>query len=128
MITEGLLERVEPDSAGAEQALNEATLHASSADLISGSDPHGAFQLAYDAARKSVGANLRRAGLRVRKGEGGHQITAAYASAAIDRELGERLERMRRRRNRSEYGSEYFSADEVSDAVELARRLIDAVG
>ena len=126
MVEAGSLERVAPDVDGAALALEEATRHASSAEQIATSDPNGAYQLAYDAARKAVMAKLRQQGLRVRKGEGGHALTADFARVAIDEELGKRLESMRRRRNRSEYGSAYFSADEVGEAIEVARGLIAA--
>ena len=128
LLNDRVLERVEPDEEGAAQALDEATKHASSAELISPTDPNGAFQLAYDGARKAVTASLRREGLRVRKGEGSHQVTAQYAAMAIDAKLGERLERARRRRNRSEYGSAFFTEADVLDLVELVRALVDAVG
>jgi len=95
--------------------------------MIAGSDSSGAYQLAYDGARKAVVSSLRRTGLRVRKGEGAHAITAAYASVAIDEELGDRFESARRRRNRSEYGSAYFDEAAVADVIDLAASLIAAV-
>ena len=96
LIDEEKLERVEADPHGAQQALEEATKHARSAELVAATDPNGAFQLAYDGARKAVIAQLRRDGFRVRRGEGNHAVTAEFAVAAIDEALGERLERMRR--------------------------------
>jgi HEPN domain len=127
MLARGELERVEPDEQAALATLAEARLHVRSAALIAGSDPNGGYQLAYDGARKAVAAHLRREGLRVRKGEGGHALTAAYASHVLGDELGRRLEAMRRRRNRSEYGSAYFGPDEVAEAVQTADALIEAV-
>ena len=126
MLAAGRLERVEPDLDGAALAREEAARHADSAELIVETDPNGAYQLAYDAARKAVMSKLREEGLRVRKSEGGHAITAEFARIAIDGELGLRLESMRRRRNRSEYGRAYFEAEEVRDAVAVARALIAA--
>lgn len=115
------------DPQGAEQALIEAEKHAQSARVIAAADPNGGFQLAYDAARKAVTAKLRSDGLRIRRGEGGHVATAEYAVAELDAELGDRLERLRRRRNRSEYGTAFFTVEDVTDAVELAEALIAAM-
>lgn len=126
LIDQRRLERVEADPGAAQQALAEAAKHADSAELIANDDPNGAFQLAYDAGRKAVMAHMRRAGVRVRRGEGGHATTADYAAAAIDPTLGERLDRMRRRRSRSEYGTAYFEGDEVREAIAVARALISA--
>ncbi len=127
MLGRGELERVEPDSQSAAESVEEARRHLESARAISGTDPNGAYQLAYDAARKAVVAAMRASGLRVRRGEGGHALTAAYAGAAIDGELGRRLEAMRRRRNRSEYGTAFFGAAEVAEAIETAAALHSAV-
>jgi hypothetical protein len=126
MVTRGELERVEPDGDGARAALDEARRHVESATEIGARDPNGAYQLAYDAARKAVVADLRRRGYRVRRGEGGHLLTAEYARTALDDGLGRRLEAMRRRRNRSEYGTTFIGAAELDDACEVARALIDA--
>ena len=127
MVERGELERVEPDSDAAEAALEEARRHIQSARAIAGADPNGAFQLAYDAARKAVAAHMRRHGYRVRRGEGGHALTARYLAEALDDEHGRRLDAMRRRRNRSEYGSAFFSAAELEESAALAESILAAV-
>lgn len=66
---------------------------------------------------------MRREGVRVRRGEGAHAITAEYAGHKCDRELARRLDSMRRRRNRSEYGTAFFSRAEVLEAIETASAL-----
>jgi hypothetical protein len=126
LIQTGKLEKVALDPAGAISALEEARSHIASALVIKDNDPNGAFQLAYDAARKAVMSHMRGAGVRVRKGEGAHAIAALYAAAAIDADLGKRLDVMRRRRNRSEYGSAYFDEDDVQDATSVAAALVAA--
>ncbi|HEY7147943.1 MAG TPA: hypothetical protein VH420_00725 [Gaiellaceae bacterium] len=108
--------------------LEEADRHLASAQTIAASDPNGAYQLAYDAARKAVTAHMASAGFRVRATIGAHAVTASYASEAISKELGSRLDRMRRRRNRSEYGMAHFEVAEVDAAIETARALIAAAG
>jgi hypothetical protein len=127
MLQDGLLVRVEVDPDGAGSALEEALRHVDSAGAIRLTDPNGAYQLAYDAARKAVMSHMRRNGIRVRRGEGAHAILASYAALAIDEGLGKRLDGMRRRRNRSEYGSAYFNDDDVRDATAVAASLIAAV-
>lgn len=127
MVGRGELERVEPDHGGALTVTEEARRHLASAETISGSDPNGAYQLAYDGARKAVAAHMRRGGVRIRRGEGAHAVTAAYASEALDPGLGRRLDAMRRRRNRSEYGSALFGSEEISDAIDTAKALLALV-
>lgn len=126
MLDAGRLERVEPDDGSARQALEESSQHLESARTIAESDANGAYQLAYDAARKAVMSSMRRSGLRVRRGEGAHAITAEYAGHALDQGLGRRFDAMRRRRNRSEYGSAFFGREEVFEAIETAAALRDA--
>ena len=127
LVAAGRIEPVAADDEGAEAALEEAARHADSAESIAANDPNGAYQLAYDGARKAIAAHMRRAGFRVRRGEGAHAITAEYARDVIDPELGKRFDSMRRRRNRSEYGSAFFSEEEVEGAVAVARALVTAV-
>lgn len=126
MLDAGRLESVEPDAESAEAAREESSQHLESARTIAESDPNGAYQLAYDAARKAVMASMRREGVRVRRGEGAHAIAAEYAGHQLDHDLGRRLDAMRRRRNRSEYGTAFFGREEVLEAVETAEALLAA--
>ncbi len=119
MVDAGELEVVDADDNAAAAALEESRQHAESARMIAHSDPNGAYQLAYDVSRKAVMSSMRAAGVRVRRGEGAHAITAAYAAIAIDSELGRRLDAARRRRNRSEYGSTFFDDAAIEDAISL---------
>jgi hypothetical protein len=127
MLRKGELERVEPDKDAADLALAEARRHVASARAIAATDPNGAYQLAYDAARKAVVADMRRVGVRVRRGEGAHALTALYAGSAIEEELATRLDQMRRRRNRSEYGTALIGSNEVDEAITVAESLIGSV-
>src|SRR5207248_9450604 len=119
MIASGELESVAPDEAAAEVSLEESRQHVASARAIANSDPNGAYQLAYDAARKAVMSSMRSAGFRVRRGDGVHVITASYAVAALDVGLGKRLDRARRQRNRSEYGTSFFDEVAINDVIDL---------
>ena len=65
-------------------------------------------------------------GLRVTNHPGAHATTGRYAVI----ELGETFvpfDRMRRRRNRSEYGTSLVSETEVADALANARAMVAAV-
>lgn len=123
---EGLIEQVEPDLAAAAKWLDDAARHLLAAERISAVDRSGSYVLAYDAARKSVAAALLVTGYRVRNRPGSHRALARYAEHLAS-EMGDpaiaRLDRLRRNRNRSEYGSRTFSAAEVSEAIQVARAI-----
>lgn len=122
----GLIEKVEPDQATATGWLDDADRHLESATKIADLDPSGAYVLAYDAARKSVAAALLMSGHRVLSRPGSHQALAQYAeSIAIqaDQPALNRFDRLRRNRNRSEYGSRTFGKAEVAEAIDTARAI-----
>lgn len=54
LLSENRLQQVRASRPLAEQMLEQAEAHVASATQLVGSDPAGAFQLAYDAARKSL--------------------------------------------------------------------------
>jgi hypothetical protein len=65
-------------------------------------------------------------GLRVTNQPGAHATTGRYALIEIGEAFGP-FDRMRRRRNRSEYGTSFISEVEVADAVADARAMLEAV-
>jgi hypothetical protein len=91
-------------------------------------DPSGAYVLAYDAARKAVAAALLMTGHRVRSRPGSHQALAQCAKV-LARETGEpaleQFDRLRRERNRSEYGSRSFGKAEVDEAIKAAGAFLE---
>lgn len=126
LLGKGLIEPVEADANTATQWLEDAGRHLEAANKIVDLDPSGAYVLAYDAARKSVAAALLMTGHRVRSRPGSHQALAQHANS-LATQTGEealtRLDRLRRNRNRSEYGSKTFGKAEVSEAIETARAI-----
>jgi len=122
----GLVESVEADQATATQWLDDAERHLAAATKIADLDPSGAYVLAYDAARKSVAGALLMSGHRVLSRPGSHQALAQYADS-LAAETGEqaltRLDRLRRNRNRSEYGSRTFGKAEVQEAIDTAEAI-----
>lgn len=123
---QGLVEPVEVDIVAIEQWLDDADRHIVAAEAIAELDPTGAYVLAYDAARKSVAAALLRRGHRVLSRPGAHQALARFAKdlgRSHDEPSLARLDRLRRNRNRSEYGTRTFGESEVTEAITTARAI-----
>jgi HEPN domain len=95
---------------------------------LAGGDLAGSFQLAYDAARKSLTGLALSRGLRS-KGEGAHStlITVVQFECAEDSGVGVvgTLDRLRRTRNRAEYSGHWFDRDEVEDAIGVAKAIVE---
>jgi hypothetical protein len=137
MIARGELERVPAGRDHADLLLSQARRHLASAAAIADSDPAGAYQLLYDAARKSLAAVLENQGLRATS-RGGHIAVREAVTAQLDPPLGGVLrpfDRLRRRRNQVEYPSAAapsIGADEVErdvpkvdEILDLAARVLD---
>ena len=123
---EGLIEKVEPDQATSTGWLDDARRHLEAAAKIAELDPSGACVLAYDAARKAVAAALLMSGYRVLSRPGSHQALAQYAESIairVDEPALSRFDRLRRNRNRSEYGSRTFGKAEVAEAIDTAKAI-----
>lgn len=130
MIARGELERVPPSRDHADVLLSQARRHLASAGAIAASDPAGAYQLLYDAARKALVAVLENQGVRATS-RGGHIAVRDAVSAQLDPPLGGALrpfDRLRRRRNQVEYpsaGAPGINADEVARDVPKVEQIID---
>jgi hypothetical protein len=131
LLAAGELEHVVADGQVAQRLLDDAARHlATAAVAASAGDLSGAYQLAYDAFRKSAASLLAVQGLRATS-HGGHiAIQAAVgaqfgASVQVFRSFG----RIRRARNSFEYPTADTpgpSADDVDDAVTTATRAREA--
>ena len=130
MIARGELERVPASREHADMMLAQARQHLASAVAIADSDPAGAYQLLYDAARKAFAAVLENQGVRATS-RGGHIAVRDVVSAQLDPPLGGVLrpfDRLRRRRNQVEYPSSAapsVSAEEVERDVPKVEQIID---
>jgi hypothetical protein len=131
LLSTGVLGQVPPDTALARRMLADAGRHlATAAAAGSAGDLPGAYQLAYDALRKSAASLLEAQGLRATS-RGGHiavqdAVTAQFGSAI--RALRS-FSRIRRARNSFEYPSTETpgpSVDDVQDAIRVAREVNDA--
>ena len=132
LLKEGRIERVEADTGAARDRLEEATRHLDSAVLIAETDPAGAYSLLYDAARKAVDAHMLMSGYRVSKSRlGAHEATARYASSTLGSGphggSALRFDRMRRNRNRSEYGAWQIGRSTLEADLVHARAIVEAV-
>lgn len=129
----GRISPVEADPETALRQLERARRHLETAQRELELDPDGAYSLLYDAARKAVTAHMLASGWRVRAGRpGGHEAVALYAEATLAKGPHsadvQELDRMRRTRNRVEYGEwgEWGSAA-LRDDLERARGIVAAV-
>ena len=131
LIGAGELGQVPPDIQLARRMLADATRHlATAATAESTGDLPGAYQLAYDALRKSAASLLEAQGLRATS-RGGH----IAVQDAVNAQFGSTIRalrsfsRLRRARNSFEYPSTETpgpSADDVKDAIRVAREVNDA--
>jgi HEPN domain-containing protein len=129
LIAKRFIEPVEVDELTARQWIEDARRHLQAAQAVETIDPAGAYVLAYDAARKSVAAVLLMTGHRVTSRPGSHQALALFAKTLAedaDEPALAQLDRLRRNRNRSEYGSRTFGAAEVKEAIQNASATVDA--
>lgn len=131
LIDAGQMEQVTPDLTIAHRMLEDAGRHLATASQakVSG-DLSGAYQLAYDALRKSAASLLEAQGLRATS-RGGHlavqeAVTAQFGTAVRTfRSFG----RVRRARNSFEYPSSNSpgpTSDDIEDAISVATRAHEA--
>jgi len=127
LLAAGELEQVTPAGSVASLLLEDAGRHlATAAAAVETGDLAGAYQLAYDALRKSAASLLTAQGLRATS-HGGHvavqeAVIAQFGSTArIFRAFG----RIRRARNSFEYPSTTTpgpAPEDVTDAITVATR------
>jgi len=131
LLAAGELEQVAPADSVASLLLEDAGRHlTTAAAALETRDLAGAYQLAYDALRKSAASLLAAQGLRATS-RGGHvavqeAVIAQFGSTArVFRAFG----RIRRARNSFEYPSATTpgpALDDVTDAIAVAARARDA--
>ena len=129
LIAKRLIEPVEIDELTGPQWIEDARRHLQAAQAVESIDPAGAYILAYDTARKSVAAVLLMTGHRVTSRPGSRQALALFAKTLAEDAHEPALahvDRLRRNRNRSEYGSTTFASAEVKEAIQIAGAILDA--
>ncbi len=132
LLSSARLEPVAPNRPLTDLMLEQADAHLASAQTLAIPDPTGAFQLAYDAARKALAALLANQGLRP-KGLGAHLALYEVARAQLHPPMGpvfEPFDWMRRLRNSTEYPDTdrpVAASADVDEAIPAARAIINAV-
>ena len=118
LVGRGLLEDVPSDRKTALVWVRAAERHLAAARQILDLDRDGAYSLTYDATRKALAALMLSEGYRARAVPGSHRAVTQYAERleAPDEVMGHlrQADRIRRNRNRSEYGIRTFGAEEVT--------------
>jgi HEPN domain-containing protein len=133
LLGKGELGQIPADAELARRLLSDASRHLTSATATkSAGDLPGAYQLAYDALRKSGSSLLEAQGLRATS-RGGHIAVqdAVIAQFGPSIRALRSFSRIRRARNSFEYPSAETpgpSEDDVDDAIRVAREVNDAAG
>jgi hypothetical protein len=131
LIDSGELERVAPDPAVAVRLLTDAGKHLTTATAaVADTDLSGAYQLAYDALRKSAAALLAVQGLRATS-RGGHLAIQDAAAAQFGSTVRpfKSFSRIRRARNTFEYPDSDTAGPiqaDVEDAIHVATQAREA--
>ncbi len=88
-----------------------------------------AYSSLYDAARKAVTAHMLANGLRVPAKPGAHETVGLYAAEKVPDPTGsvQEFQRMRRRRNKSEYDDIVLGAQDVAADLVHAGHIVEAV-
>ena len=128
LVRRGAVQRVQVDTTSVRRLLEDADRHMKTATAaMKSGDLAGSFQLAYDAARKSLTALALNRGLRTR-GEGAHatliEVIEIDFSGAPGVEVVGKLDRLRRTRNRSQYSGHSFNESEVANGLETASDIV----
>lgn len=123
-----LVQEVPVDAKAIGRLLDDARLHLGTAlRALEVEDLAGAYQLAYDAARKSLTAMLLSRGLRAR-GVAAHAtllqaVEAAFVAAPGIELLGP-FDRMRQTRNQAEYVGRSFDREDVLHDLAASERIV----
>jgi len=125
LIREGRIESVPPDPAQVAILREQAVRHLASSRTISGTDPAGAFSLAYDAIRKELTALLLDHGFRARSA-GSHTATGQAAAVLLPRFDVDGFEWLRTVRIATEYGTDGRGTATAAD-LERAWRFADGL-
>ncbi len=127
-MTEARIARVVPSIDEARVFLSQARRFASDAEVdgLTGTSPQ---LLLYQSAICSCDAALVAAGMKVDGSEGGHvlRLTETARLLALDPDLLDALDEARQVRGGSAYQAGFVLEDQVDDASDAARRLIEEV-
>lgn len=127
LLGDGLLDQVAPNEALARRLIAAARGHLVAGAAIREIDATGAYQLAYDASRKSGAALLAVQGLRATT-RGGHVAVQDAVQAQFGKAFST-FSRMRRRRNAGEYpdlDTPTITTDDADEGLADAAAMVEA--
>lgn len=132
LVVEGRLDWVTTDAAAVQRVLRQASLNLEGARReLEARNPSGAYALLWDSVRQAIGAHMLANGLRATSRPGHHAAVITYAETRLNMVAGRdelaALDRMRRTRNRTEYGAALLSAANVQADLRIAGGLVQAV-
>ena len=129
LLASGRLQSVPADSAAAHLRLSRSEQHLMTAASLLGQDNEVAYGSLYNAARKAVTAHMLARGLRASGTAGAHAAVGIYAIERVPDPTGSvhEFQRMRRRRNNSEYDDMVFGSQEVAVDLQHAENIVAAV-
>jgi hypothetical protein len=127
LITAQRLERVPGDLPSALARLSRAEDKLAAARKIAAIDVEIAYVTAYDATRIAVTAHMLSIGYRVRAVARAHEAVGTYAEAMISTPSAVEFQRMRRRRNKSEYDDGLVGQADLAADLRHAQAIVDAV-
>lgn len=129
LLNVGRLERVPADRSAALSRLPKTDTHLATAAALIGIDNDMAYTALYDAARKAIAAHMLANGLRAPARTGAHEVVGIYAEEAIPDPTGSvtEFQKMRRRRNKSEYDNIVLGRQDVEADLHHASNIAAAV-
>lgn len=127
LITANRLERVPADRPSALTRLTRAEERLEAARKIAEIDVEVAYVTAYDATRIAVTGHMLANGYRVRPIARAHAAVGVYAEALINSPSASEFQRMRRRRNKSEYEDIMIGRADLAADLAHAEAIIEAV-
>ena len=127
LVTAARLEQVPADKPAARVRLTRAEDKLKAARKIAKIDVEVAYVTAYDATRIAVTAHMLANGYRVRPIARAHEAVGVYAEAMIASPSASEFQRMRRRRNKSEYEDITIGRADLTADLAHADAIIEAV-
>jgi hypothetical protein len=127
LVTARRLEQVPADRSSADLRLARAEDKLDAARKIAAIDAEIAYVTAYDAMRIAVTAHMLSLGYRVRAIAAAHEAVGIYAEAMITSPSTSEYQRIRRRRNKSEYDDITIGIADLTADLAHAAAIIQAV-
>lgn len=130
LLDSGRLERVASDRSAASLRIAKAEQHLRTAQMLLGHDNEVAYTALYDGARKAATAHMLARGIRASTSKpGAHEAVGIYLAEIVPDPTGSvgKLQRMRSKRNATEYRDIVVGEQEVAADLVHATNIVAAV-